>query len=125
MIVLFALFVIAALLLVLFAFNMEEAKKLLAVQSQEFCESYIEIKKVRLAAKGLSVQIDNDPLPDASYFMIAAALALVCAMGGFTLTSLFFTFCFACCFADFLEQLKDIHLIRFWQTGRGLNVAAA
>jgi hypothetical protein len=125
MIILFALFVIAALLLVLFAINMEEAKKLLTVQTQEFCASYIEIKKVRLAAKGLSVQIDNDPLPDASYFMIAAALALVCAMAGLSLTSLFFTLCFACCFADFLEQLKDIYLVRFWQTGRGLNVTAA
>lgn len=125
MLILFALFVIAALLLVLFAIGIEEAKKLIDLQSTEFNESYVEIKKVRLAAKGIVVDADNDPLPDASFFMVAAAVTLLCAMVGLPITSLFFAFCFACCLADFLEQLKDIQLVRYWQTGRGFTAAAA
>jgi hypothetical protein len=126
-IILLAVFVIAALLLVLFSMQLDEASRNITTEHEpRWHESYFLIKKARLAMKGLVVEAgQGDPTPDMSYVVIAATLALLMGAVGFPIWSVFFLACYACCFSDFLQDLIAIHVVREYQQGRAFSTAQA
>ena len=113
MITLFALFIIAAILLVIYGYNIDEAKHQYNHATPEVRSAWVAIKRAHLNAKDIQIEEGGEVgEPSVNEFAFCALVALIAAMVGLPVTSLIFTVLFGCFFADFLETMKDMELVR-------------
>lgn len=118
-----AMIVIIVAALMYLGYNWDETQSHLANSTDEQNKAYADIQKAKLQSEGKLVGPDEYE-PDFMPALIAIVMIVLCAMGGLSFCTVFFTLCFAAICFQIADVLKA-KLVVDWVERNVTNLAAA